>query len=90
MADSRSTGTISLQPTLGWQIDATATQLDPGAFLADWPGAINFALQTSGTLTDNGPEATLRLDQVGGTLRERPLTGRPTCACSPAISSTGP
>lgn len=68
-------GTISLQPTLGWQIEAKASKLDPGAFLADWPGAVDFVLSSAGTMTDNGPKATLTLDNVGGSLRDRPLSG---------------
>ena len=68
-------GTISLQPTLGWNIKASANQLDPGAFVADWPGAIDFTLDTSGTQTDQGPEATLALSKVGGKLRGKPLSG---------------
>ena len=69
------TGTISLQPTLGWQIDATATHFDPGAFFADWPGAVDFVLASAGTQSDAGPDATLRLTKVGGSLRGRQLEG---------------
>ena len=69
------TGTISLQPTLGWQIDATATHFDPGAFFADWPGAVDFVLASAGTQSDAGPDASLRLTKVGGSLRGRPLEG---------------
>ncbi|HET9033588.1 MAG TPA: translocation/assembly module TamB domain-containing protein [Dokdonella sp.] len=68
-------GTISLQPTLGWNIKATASQLDPGAFFAGWPGAIDFVLDTAGTQTAKGPNATLVLAQVGGSLHGRPLGG---------------
>ncbi len=68
-------GTISLQPALGWNIKANANRLDPGAFVADWPGAIDFALSTAGTQTDQGPQATLALSKVGGSLRGKPLGG---------------
>ncbi len=68
-------GTISLQPVLGWKIDATANHLNPGAFFADWPGAIDFVLTTSGTQTDQGPDATLAMSKVGGSLRQKPLSG---------------
>ena len=59
-------GTISLQPRIGWQLDAVANRFDPGAFAADWNGALDFTLGTRGTLTNEGPEATLVLDRVGG------------------------
>lgn len=68
-------GTVTLQPTLGWNIKASASKLDPGAFLADWPGAIDFVLDTAGTQTAKGPDATLTLAKVGGTLRGKPLGG---------------
>ncbi len=68
-------GTISLQPTLGWNIKANADRLDPGAFVVDWPGAIDFALSTAGTQTDQGPDATLNLSKVGGSLRGKSLGG---------------
>ncbi|MBK7209572.1 MAG: translocation/assembly module TamB domain-containing protein [Xanthomonadales bacterium] len=68
-------GTVSLQPTLGWTIKASANKLDPGAFLADWPGAIDFILDTAGTQTADGPDASLTLAKVGGTLRGKPLGG---------------
>ncbi len=68
-------GTITLKPALGWQLTAKAHAFDPGAFAAAWPGAIDFALATDGTLTDNGPDAKIRLDKLGGTLRKRPLSG---------------
>jgi translocation and assembly module TamB len=68
-------GTLKLKPAFGWQLTAKANQLDPGAFAADWPGALDFQLATEGTLTDRGPDATIKLDRLGGTLRKRPLSG---------------
>ena len=68
-------GTIKLKPALGWQLTTKADKFDPGAFAAEWPGAIDFELATAGTLTDQGPDATIRLDKLGGTLRKRPLSG---------------
>lgn len=68
-------GTIALKPALGWRLTAKANQLDPGAFAADWPGALNFELATDGTMTDKGPDATIKLDGLGGTLRKRAVSG---------------
>jgi translocation and assembly module TamB len=76
-------GTVTLKPTLGWQIDAKAHKLDPGAFAKEWPGAIDFDLATKGTLTDAGPDATIRLDHLGGTLRKRALSGKADLAIKP-------
>src|SRR5581483_11783757 len=59
-------GTIGLQPQLSWKLDAAAHKFDPGALLAGWNGALDFALATQGTL---------KLDHVAGTLRQRSVAG---------------
>src|SRR5581483_1070085 len=68
-------GTIGLQPQLSWKLDAAAHKFDPGALLAGWNGALDFALASQGTLTQRGPQATLKLDHVAGTLRQRSVAG---------------
>lgn len=82
-------GTIALKPAIGWQLDAKADRLDPGAFAKDWPGAIDFTLATRGTLTDTGPDATLRIDRLGGTLRKRALSGKADLALKPGYVVDG-
>ncbi len=69
-------GTITLQPAPGWKLTAQANHLDPGAFAADWPGALDFDLASDGTLTNRGPDATVKLERLGGTLRKRTIAGR--------------
>ncbi|HJU25804.1 MAG TPA: translocation/assembly module TamB domain-containing protein, partial [Rhodanobacteraceae bacterium] len=68
-------GTIGLQPQLSWKLDATARKFDPGALLAGWDGALDFALSSNGGFTRRGPQATLKLGRVAGTLRGRSVTG---------------
>ncbi len=69
-------GTITLKPALGWQLVAKANKLDPGAFAADWPGALDFDLASDGHMTDRGPDTTIKLNQLGGSLRKRPVSGK--------------
>jgi len=76
-------GTVTLKPAIGWQLDAKASKLDPGAFAAAWAGALDFDLATRGTLTDRGPDATIKLDRLGGTLRKRALSGHADLAIKP-------
>ena len=64
-------------------------QFDPGAFAAEWPGALDFTLATDGTLTDNGPDATIKLDKLGGTLRKRPLSGNADLKLKPGYVVDG-
>ena len=68
-------GVIGLKPEVSWRLDATARSFDPGAWIAGWSGALDFALATQGEMTQRGPEATLKLDHVAGTLRQRNIAG---------------
>jgi translocation and assembly module TamB len=68
-------GTIGLQKPISWKLDAVAKRFDPGAILAGWNGALDFKLASDGKLTPQGPVATLKLDKVAGTLRQRSITG---------------
>ena len=68
-------GEIALQPQVGWNVEASAHKLDPGAFAAAWPGAIDFHLSTKGQMEKTGPRGHLLLDSLGGTLRQRALSG---------------
>ncbi|MDO1530594.1 translocation/assembly module TamB domain-containing protein [Fulvimonas sp. R45] len=77
-------GTLTLQPALAWDFKAGANKLDPGQLFAGWNGALDFALDTDGTLTPQGPEATLDLHQLAGRLRDRALAGHGKLHLSPA------
>jgi translocation and assembly module TamB len=68
-------GTIGLQQPLSWKLDAVAKRFDPGAIIAGWNGALDFTLASDGKLTPQGPVATLKLDKVSGTLRQRNIAG---------------
>jgi translocation and assembly module TamB len=76
-------GTITLQPAMGWELTAKANALDPGAFAAEFAGAINFDLQTSGTLSDRGPDAKIKLLELSGTLHDRPISGQADLTIKP-------
>jgi translocation and assembly module TamB len=69
------TGTLGLVPYPSWQLDAEASDFDPGAFVAAWPGSLNFALVTDGVLDPEARHLTLRLSGLSGTLRGRPVSG---------------
>jgi translocation and assembly module TamB len=71
-------GTLTLQPALAWQAEATADRLDPGQLFAGWNGALDFDIASHGSLPTNsthGPEATLEIRQLAGKLRERAVSG---------------
>lgn len=77
-------GTLTLQPALAWDFKASAQKLDPGQLFAGWNGALDLALDTQGTLTPQGPEATLDLHKLAGRLRDRTLDGHGKLHLSPA------
>ncbi|MGB4859672.1 MAG: translocation/assembly module TamB domain-containing protein [Dokdonella sp.] len=82
-------GTVTLQPQIGWDIKANASKLDPGAFAKDWKGALDFDLASSGSIGDNGPTATIKLDRLGGTLRQRPVSGQADLTIKPEFIVDG-
>jgi translocation and assembly module TamB len=83
------TGDIELQPQVGWKLDAKADNFDPGAFAAQWPGSLSFALSTNGSVEKAGPRGALKLDRLGGTLRQRALSGNGEITFTPPLSVDG-
>ena len=83
------TGTVELQPQLAWSFKAQARQFDPGAFAVQWPGSLNFDLNTQGTMPEAGPQGTLVVEKLRGRLRGRELSGRVDLAMSPGMVVAG-
>jgi translocation and assembly module TamB len=71
----RARGSVTLQPALAWQLQATAHRFDPGQVFAGWGGALDGDITSAGAATPSGPDATLAIRQLGGTLRGRPVRG---------------
>lgn len=82
-------GNIGLKPRVAWNIGAQARQFDPGALLAEWPGKLGFDLKTRGEILDAGPSATLTLDSLAGTLRQRQIAGNADLKLNPNKSVAG-
>ncbi len=72
-------GRIDGQATLGWapsprwDVALTLADLDPGKQVAAWPGRLGGRIASQGEITDAGPKATLRTQDLGGQLRGYPL-----------------
>lgn len=82
-------GRVQIQPELAWSIDASATNFNPGAFLAEWPGRLGFKLASQGQITPRGPNASLTLENLKGTLRDRPISGEADLTLSPENVAAG-
>ncbi|WP_028318831.1 translocation/assembly module TamB domain-containing protein [Desulfobulbus elongatus] len=68
-------GGLTWNPLFSWQAEVSGTHLNPGLFLADWPGDFSGSLTTSGQATAQGMQASFTLPSLHGTLRGFPLTG---------------
>ena len=84
-----STGDLTLKPQIGWVIETTARGFDPGAFASAWGGSLDFALKSSGQMRDKGPDATLKLDNLRGRLRNRALSGSADLTLRPGMLLAG-
>lgn len=82
-------GDITLKPVVGWKLDIDADRLDPGAFAAQWPGAINAKLATEGHSDDAGVTASVKIAQLDGTLRQRPIKGSGDLRIAPGFVIDG-
>ncbi|WP_462330156.1 translocation/assembly module TamB domain-containing protein [Thiohalocapsa halophila] len=66
-------GRIAWAPAVQWQAALRLAELDPGTVLADWPGRIGGLVESSGRITDEGPDLTARISDIAGTLRGYPV-----------------
>jgi translocation and assembly module TamB len=73
--DLQAKGTVTLQPVLGWQLEAIAHTFDPGHILAKWNGSLDFDVATQGTLPQDHPDITLDIRKFDGRLRDRTVHG---------------
>jgi translocation and assembly module TamB len=73
--DLQAKGTLSLQPTLGWQLEAIAHKFDPGHLLAQWNGSLDFDIASQGSLPQDHPDVTLEIRKFDGRLRDRTVHG---------------
>jgi len=67
-------GTVEFKP-LAWSLYARASDFNPGALLAEWPGKLDIDAHTRGVLAEAGPSGSLQIATLSGTLRGRPISG---------------
>ncbi len=68
-------GSVDLQPRIAWNANAQASHFNPGAFAVGWKGDLNFKLASQGQIREDGPLADLKIEQLNGELRGRPIEG---------------
>jgi translocation and assembly module TamB len=67
-------GSVEFQP-VAWQLYVSAKDFDPGKLLTGWGGSINLDAHTRGVLAEAGPQGSLAIATLNGTLRGRPIAG---------------
>ncbi|HEU5134320.1 MAG TPA: translocation/assembly module TamB domain-containing protein [Steroidobacteraceae bacterium] len=67
-------GTVEFKP-VAWSLYARASDFNPGALLAEWPGRLNIDAHSRGVLAEAGPIGSLQIAKLSGTLRGRPISG---------------
>ncbi|UXI67550.1 translocation/assembly module TamB domain-containing protein [Tahibacter amnicola] len=82
-------GTVTLAPSVAWKGEVRAERFDPGALVAGWPGSLGLTLHSEGSLADAGVTASVKLDKLDGTLRQRPVTGTADIRVSPGLVIDG-
>ena len=60
---------IAWAPETRWDAELTLADIDPGKLLEDWPGRIGGRIESTGTLTETGPQLSARILDLGGELR---------------------
>ena len=87
-------GRVDLGKPVQWKLSSQARAFDPSLFLDDWPGAVDFDLDTTGQFhRDSGPEAgpraNFKLTRLGGKLRGRAISGSGDISLGPDLKPSG-
>ncbi len=72
---ARIAGTVTFQPSLGWDVQAEGKQFDPGQLFAGWDGALDFNLISQGQQKD-ALDAAVTIKRLEGRLRQRRISGQ--------------
>lgn len=68
-------GEVRFAEALQWQLQGRLSGLDPGWFVADYPGALAAPISTHGDVRDGAIEAHASLDELSGSVRQRKVSG---------------
>jgi translocation and assembly module TamB len=68
-------GDAEWAPAVKWQVHTKAQHLNPGAYFTQWPGELNWLVQSDGHLEESGVFANVVIDHLQGHLRDYPIAG---------------
>ena len=67
-------GRVEFKP-VGWQLNASAREFNPGSLLPGWDGNVNLDATSKGVMQEAGPSGSLQLLKLDGNLRGRAIAG---------------
>jgi len=68
-------GEMAWAPTVKWNIQSSAREINPGIHYPDWPGMLDWKLLTKGSIKEDKLNANVIIDTLQGNLRELPISG---------------
>src|SRR4029078_1344242 len=71
-------GRVAWQPAVSWDMHGTAKGLDPAQAFRGWTGNLGGTFRTQAVAAGTGVRGEVVVDNVTGTLRERPLAAHGT------------
>ncbi len=66
-------GEIGWSPSVTWEAELTATDLDPGVQWPPWSGQLGGEIVTTGSLAGEEPELSVKIQDLQGQLRDYPV-----------------
>jgi translocation and assembly module TamB len=79
-------GLLAWAPAIKWDLALDGKQLQPGQFWPNMAGTVNLAASSQGHIDEDGPKATVTLQQLGGSLNGQPLRGTGDIAYTPQLT----
>lgn len=66
---------VAWAPRLEWQARVSGNAIDPGRIAPEWPGSLEFALRTTGSIEEGQRRIGVVIEKLAGRLRDLPVAG---------------
>ena len=76
-------GTVQWSPTVSWQIETAASDINPGIYHPDWPGILGWTIHSQGKVEESDVSGDVSIRDISGTLRSYPVSGTGEIALTP-------
>ena len=67
-------GKLFLSPTLRWQGELQASDIDPAELAPEWPGKLNARIHSTGQMENGVLDVAARIEEASGRLRDYPFS----------------